>query len=103
MPSKSSHKPSYPALKLKMRARSRAFNRLACLHRPDFLRLFGEELAFLEAEAAREAAAPPPLPPGLEDYQFIGGDNMTAKEAADRLRVTPRTVVRYRERLREAS
>ena len=96
-------KPGYPATKRKMKARSRAYTRLARLHRAEFLSLFDEELAFIEAEEAREAAAPPPVTAALEDYQFIGGDKLSIREAAERLSVTPRTVVRYRERLREAS
>ena len=96
-------KPGYPATKRKMKARSRAYTRLARIHRAEFLALFDEELAFIEAEEAREAAAPPQIDAALEDYQFVGGDKMSIREAAERLRVTTRTVVRYRERLREAS
>jgi hypothetical protein len=40
---------------------------------------------------------------GIEDYLFIGGDQMSARQAGLRLGVTRRTVVRYRKVLREAS
>jgi hypothetical protein len=39
---------------------------------------------------------------GIEDYLFIGGDRMSARQAAARLGVTPRTITRYRKVLREA-
>ena len=39
---------------------------------------------------------------GLEDYLFIGGDRMSARQAALRLGVSTRTAQRYRKALREA-
>ena len=39
---------------------------------------------------------------GLEDYLFIGGDQMSARQAALRLGVSTRTAQRYRKALREA-
>lgn len=36
----------------------------------------------------------------IDDYLFIGGDRMSAAEAARRVGVSPRTVVRYRATLR---
>jgi hypothetical protein len=39
----------------------------------------------------------------IEDYLFIGGDAMSAQEAAVRLGVTPRSVTRWRAVLRAAS
>jgi hypothetical protein len=39
----------------------------------------------------------------MEDYLFIGGDQMTARIAAERLGVCPRTVQRYRAVLRNLS
>lgn len=38
---------------------------------------------------------------GIEDYLAIGGSQMTARQVADRLGVTERTVCRYRAVLRE--
>ena len=40
---------------------------------------------------------------GIEDYLFIGGDNMPAAKAAARLGVTERTVQRYRAELRRTA
>jgi len=40
---------------------------------------------------------------GIEDYLFIGGHQMSARQAALRLGVTPRTITRYRAVLREAT
>lgn len=37
---------------------------------------------------------------GIEDYLFIGGDRMPARQAAGRLGVSTRTIVRYRAHLR---
>ena len=37
----------------------------------------------------------------IEDYLFIGGDRMPARQAAERLGVCERTIVRYRRQLRE--
>ena len=37
---------------------------------------------------------------GIEDYLFIGGDRMPARQAAGRLGVSTRTIVRYRAYLR---
>jgi len=42
--------------------------------------------------AAREAR--------IEDYLHIGGDQLTARQAAERLGVTTRSIVRYRAELR---
>lgn len=39
----------------------------------------------------------------IEDYLFIGGDRMSAAQAAERLGVTCRTVQRYRAELRRAA
>lgn len=39
----------------------------------------------------------------IEDYQFIGGHKMSARQAAARLGVSKRTVERYRAILRETS
>lgn len=39
---------------------------------------------------------------GIEDYQFIGGDRLSARQAAGRLGVSPRTIQRGRAFLREA-
>ena len=39
---------------------------------------------------------------GLEDYLFIGGDQMSARQVALRLGVATRTVTRWRKALREA-
>jgi hypothetical protein len=39
----------------------------------------------------------------VEDYLFIRGDRMSARQAATRLGVTPRTITRYRRFLREIS
>jgi len=36
----------------------------------------------------------------IEDYLFIGGTRLTAREAAERLGVTKRTIQRYRAVLR---
>lgn len=55
---KTSDKPSYQAQKRRMKARSRAFHRLAALHRPDFLRLLDEEQRIVDAETAAVAAEP---------------------------------------------
>jgi predicted DNA-binding transcriptional regulator YafY len=40
---------------------------------------------------------------GIEDYLFIRGDQMSARQAAIRLGRSPRTITRYRAILREAS
>ena len=40
---------------------------------------------------------------GIEDYLFIGGDRMRARQAALRLGVAPRTIARWRKALREVS
>jgi hypothetical protein len=40
---------------------------------------------------------------GIEDYLHIRGDRLSARQAAIRLGVTPRTVCRWRAVLREAS
>lgn len=40
---------------------------------------------------------------GIEDYLFIGGGTMSAAEAARRLGVAPRTVTRWRRKLREVT
>lgn len=37
---------------------------------------------------------------GIEDYLFIGGDGMSAQQAADRLGVSRRTVERWRKTLK---
>ena len=39
----------------------------------------------------------------IEDYLFIGGDRMSAQEAAIRLGVSPRSVTRWRAVLRAVS
>lgn len=40
---------------------------------------------------------------GIEDYLFIGGDRLSARQAAQRLGRSERTVTRYRAALRNAS
>jgi transposase len=40
---------------------------------------------------------------GLQDYLHVGGPHMSARQAAERLGVTKRTVERWRRALREAS
>ena len=40
---------------------------------------------------------------GIEDYLFIGGDQMSARQVALRLGVATRTVTRWRKALREVS
>lgn len=37
----------------------------------------------------------------IEDYQFIGGDQLSAAQAAARLGVSKRTIQRYRRDLKE--
>jgi hypothetical protein len=37
---------------------------------------------------------------GIENYLFIGGDRMSARQAAERLSVSMRTITRYRAVLR---
>lgn len=37
---------------------------------------------------------------GIEDYLMFGGDQVTTRQAADRLGVTMRTIYRYRAALR---
>lgn len=88
---KTTEKPSYAALKTRMKARQRAFYKLADLHRADYLRILGVEQRIAEAEDAAAA-----LPGGVENYLFIGGDNMTAAQAAERLGVSTKTIERYR-------
>jgi hypothetical protein len=39
---------------------------------------------------------------GIEDYLFIRGHQMSAAQAAQRLGVTPRTIIRWRAVLRQA-
>lgn len=38
----------------------------------------------------------------IEDYQFIGGHQLPAQTAADRLGLSKRTIERYRAHLRQA-
>lgn len=40
---------------------------------------------------------------GIEDYLHIGGPSLSARQAAQRLGVTPRTVVRWRAALRNVT
>lgn len=40
---------------------------------------------------------------GIEDYLFIGGPKMSARQAAERLGRSRRTIERYKAALREAS
>jgi hypothetical protein len=57
----------------------------------------------------RPGTVPPPTRPAyldpvddrIEDYLFIAGDRLSARQAAIRLGLAPRTVCRYRRRLRE--
>lgn len=39
---------------------------------------------------------------GIEDYLYINGDRMSARQAAQRLGVNPRTITRWRAALRQA-
>jgi len=60
-----------------------------------------EILAAGNRAAARAARAR--MLDGIEDYEFIGGDRLSARQAAERLGVTMRTIVRWRAYLRGAS
>lgn len=57
---------------------------------------WARELHVLGTRAQRER-----MEGRIEDYQFIGGDRMSAARAAERLGVTERTITRYRRALRE--
>ena len=95
---KTTGKPSYPAMKTRMKARQRAFYKLAGLHRADYLRILRVEQAIAEAEDAAAA-----LPGGVENYLHVGGPNMTAEQAAERLGVCTKTIERYRAALRNTT
>lgn len=61
------------------------------------------ERAVLTAPSARGRACQHKRLYGIEDYLHIGGDRLSARQAAERLGVSARTIVRYRAALREAS
>lgn len=105
MPKRDYNPATYARMKRQMKARGRAFYRLADLHRADYLRILNEEQWILDVEAAEEAdqAAQTQHGRGVENYLFVGGDKMAAQQAADRLGVTPKSVERYKAALREAS
>ena len=61
------------------------------------------EAAFVTADASKGRASQMRRVYGIEDYLFIRGDQMSARQAALRLGVAQRTITRWRKALREAS
>ena len=61
------------------------------------------EATFITAGTAKGRASQMRRIYGMEDYLFIGGDQMSARQVALRLGVATRTVTRWRKALREVS